>query len=116
MKIVTINNFKSRGHCIAKEELSMACARQAMADLIELGFSVSSFRLGLRASITVQPPIHCNAVKPLSTAHSKQRVILEFVPVAIGFNGAFHYTTYGAVFGQFLVEWHKRRFITGEPQ
>lgn len=99
------NIYQMRHHCshLKKEAVSLACARDAIAELAELGLTATSFSLGLRATITVKEP-------PYDTALT---VPMRFTPVSIGFNGAFHYTTFGAVFGRFAVEWRKRRHVGG---
>jgi hypothetical protein len=79
--------------------LNMAMARVAMTELVELGFVVTGFSLGTQASITVQIPTIKGVNPPL-----------QFVPTGFGFNGAFRYITFAAVYRDWAVEWHKRLY------
>ncbi len=96
MKAPNIYQYRRHSNYLKKTALDQAMARVAIAELVELGFVVTRFRLGASASITVGGmPSGCPAP-------------LQFVPMGFGFNGRFRYTTFAAAFGDWTVEWHKR--------
>ncbi len=108
MKAPNIYQYRRHGNHLKKMALDQAMARVAIAELVELGFVVTRFRLGACASITVQAPSIPST--SLRTGKGENPVPLQFVPMGFGFNGAFRYTTYAAAFGDWTVEWHKRLY------
>jgi hypothetical protein len=98
MKAPNFYQNRQRSNYFKRMSITQDKAREAMADLVEMGFVVTQFRLGSTASITIEHPAACT-ITPSP---------LQFVPVGLGFNGEFRYTLFTAPFGDFAVEWKKR--------
>jgi len=109
MKAPNIYQYRRHGNYEKKMALDLAMARVAIAELVELGFVVTGFRLGACASITVQKP-YTDVINHNADAINRVSTPLLFVPRGFGFNGAFRYATFAAGFGDWSVEWRKRLY------